>query len=149
LVHLEYFLLAEAAAAVEGKHYIHGAGWDTLTAPAFPTVHPLLSLAIRFWVDNKDAGRAYRIEADLLDVATGQQIGSKVSGDSMIQKAPPPGERAYVTMVINLQMTTFPHPGEYKIRFFVDNVEIASQKLQLVQGGQAPSVVNAPSKPNA
>ena len=40
---IDYLVLADAVAAVGGKHYIHGGGWDTLFSRTFPFVHPTLA----------------------------------------------------------------------------------------------------------
>lgn len=147
VVHLDYFLLADAAIATDGKHYIHGAGWDTITSASFPTVHPLLSLAARFWVNQQDAGRSYRVECDLYEVATQETIGSRVGGEMAIARETlNPLGRCTASIVMNLQMTSFPREGTYKVRFFVDNEEIASTDIHLVKFGPVPGQV---SKPNA
>jgi hypothetical protein len=59
---VDYLVLADAAAAVEGKHYIHGAGWDRLLAPSFPVTHPLMSVAIRFRIGWTETNQPHEVE---------------------------------------------------------------------------------------
>src|SRR5215218_3754481 len=47
----ETLLLADNAAAIEGKLYIHGGGITRLTPPQLPWPHPLLTFLVRLRAD--------------------------------------------------------------------------------------------------
>ena len=70
---IDYLLLADAAMAVQGKHYLLGAGWDTVFAPSFPASYPSFGVALRVRATGSEERRAYDLEVDVVD-ATGRSI---------------------------------------------------------------------------
>ena len=64
---VEFAVLADAATAAEGKLYVHGAGWDTIWANAFPVSHPSLAIALRITVPWTRANQPFELDIDLED----------------------------------------------------------------------------------
>ena len=64
-MHVDYLILADSVAVAEGKHYIHGGGWDTLFALTFPALHPVLGFAARLRVPLEETSQELAVEVDV------------------------------------------------------------------------------------
>lgn len=121
-------VLADAAAAPDGKHYIHGGGWDRLFAASFPVVHPLIAVAVRLRVGWLETNRPHHLE---LDVVT-------EDGQSILPDPPGPlrvtfnvgrpvhlaeGDDQVVTMVFNLAQVRFVQAGLYAVLVRLNGAE--------------------------
>jgi hypothetical protein len=70
---VDYLILADAVTVAEGKHYIHGGGWDTLFAASLPATHPLLGVAVRLRIPWEETDQQFALEVDVLG---GEEQGS-------------------------------------------------------------------------
>jgi hypothetical protein len=128
---------SDAAAAAENKHYIHGAGWDTIGAGAFPVIHPRLDIAVLFRVPWNDANLPFSVEVDLRN-ADGASILPNPPGPmggSITVGRPPhatPGNDLLVPMVFTMAGVQFPTPGDYVLVMRVDGREAKRFPLHLV-----------------
>src|SRR5437899_6620251 len=114
MVGVDYLVLAEAA-AVEGRHYIHGAGWDALVAAGFPVIHPTMSVAVRLRVPWTETNQPHALELDVVE-ADGQSILREPLRDSVNVGRPPhlvPGSDQVVCPALNLVSLQFQRPGTY------------------------------------
>jgi hypothetical protein len=147
MVGVDYLVLADAVAAVGGKHYIHGGGWDTLYAGAFPVVHPSMGIAVRLRVPWNDTNRPCVFELDVLD-ADGRTIlpdpPGPIRGTVNLGRPPhlPIGDDQVVPLALGLNSLRFETPGLYVIVCRLDGVEAArapfrvSQQTQVTGGAQ-------------
>ena len=71
---VDYLILADSVAVAEGKHYIHGGGWDTLFAASFPALHPVLAIAARLRVPSQDIGQQFALEVDVVNSEEGRSL---------------------------------------------------------------------------
>jgi len=120
MITIDYMVVADAAISAEGKHYIHGAGWDTIFAAHFPTTHPSIAVAFLLRVPWNDANYPCRVEVDILD-ADGHSILPNPPGPlgGPITVGRPPnatmGNDLLAPLVFNLVNATFNGPGDYVI----------------------------------
>ena len=63
---IDYLILADAVAVADGKHYIHGGGWDTLFAATFPAHHPSLGVAARLRIPWEEMNQQFALEVNVL-----------------------------------------------------------------------------------
>ncbi len=120
MLQLDYLVLADAAEAINGKHYILGGGWDTIWAASFPVAHPVLTLALRVSVPWNDTNQTLGMEIDIID-ADGQSIIPNPPGPLRAQmnagRPPnlPQGAAQAVPLVFRLQNLQFLRPGAYVV----------------------------------
>jgi hypothetical protein len=138
MVQIDYLVLADAAVVAEGKHYIHGGGWDTLHAPSFPVVHPSLALAFRVRVPWRDTTTPHSLELDVVD-SEGRSIlpapPGPPQGSINVERSPQllPGEDQALPLVFNIVNLQFTRPGSHAVVLRVDGLEVARAKFQLKQ----------------
>ena len=125
---VDYMVLADAATAVEGKHYIHGGGWDSLFAGSFPVTHPALSVAIRLRVPWTDTNQPHALELDVVD-GDGQSSlptpPGPLQGTINVGRPPQltPGEDQVVPLALNVNGLKFEHAGGYAVLLRLDGLE--------------------------
>lgn len=134
---VDYLVLADAAAASEGKHYIHGAGWDTLFVASFPVLHPLVSVAVRLRVPWTETNQPHTIELDVVD-EDGRSILPDPPGtmNGTIDVGRPPylreGTDQVFPLVMNIQGLRFSQAGTYAVLLRVDRFEAARSTFRVV-----------------
>ena len=135
---ISYMVLADAAAAENGKHYIHGGGWDQLLAASFPVVHPTMSVALRLQVPWHDTNQPHELEIDVvnedgqseLPVPPGPLRGTVTTG------RPPhlgPGADQFVPLVVNIAQLKFERAGTYAVIARIDGMEAARSAFHVKQ----------------
>jgi hypothetical protein len=125
MVRVDYLVLAEAAAAVEGRHYIHGAGWDALVAASFPVVHPIMSVAVRLRVPWTDTNQPHALELDVVDADEHSILPEPLRGSVNLGRPPhlAPGSDQVLCLAHNLVGLRFERPGTYVVTFKVEGAE--------------------------
>lgn len=142
---VDYMVLADAVTAVENKHYILGAGWDTLFAVRFPVMHPNLSIGCRLIVDWNETNEQCTLEIDVLDddgvsvlpVPPGPAKGSLTVG------RPPhitPGSKQSICLAFNLSGIRFDRAGAYSAILRVNGADqhTTTFSVMLLPGIQQP-----------
>lgn len=143
MIQVDYFVLADAVAAVGGKHYIHGGGWDTLTTNGFPTVHPTMGAAVRLRVPWHDTNRPVQIELDVLD-ADGRSILPNPPGppSGMLNIGRPPelpfGDDQVLQLAFPLNNLRFDQPGHYVVSLRLAGEEVARAPFRVILNPKAP-----------
>jgi len=136
VLQVDYLVLADWAAVAEGKHYIQGAGWDTLFAQSFPVVHQAMSVAVRVRVPWTDTNVQHVLELDIID-ADGRSILPEPPGTL---RAPltmgrpahtPPGNDQVAPLVFNLHRVQFAAPGAYAMVLRVEGHDVARSPFQV------------------
>jgi len=134
---LDYLVLADAAAAAEGKHYIHGGGWDTLFAATYPVVHPKMAIAVRLRVPWNATNHAHRIEVDVVD-EDGNSIlpnpPGPLRGEINVGRPPtiPVGADQFVPLVFDVVGLQFPQEGSYAVILRIDGLDMARYPVRLM-----------------
>lgn len=127
---VDYLILADAAAASEGKHYIHGAGWDTIYVGSFPVQHPQLAVAIRLRVAWTETNQPQAIQLDIVD-EDGQSVltdpAGPPSGTINVGRPPhvKPGADQVFPFVMNIRALKFDHPGTFAAILRLNQMEAA------------------------
>ncbi|HET9052334.1 MAG TPA: hypothetical protein VFO60_11585 [Candidatus Dormibacteraeota bacterium] len=114
---VDYLLVADAAIAAGGKHYIHGGGWDTLVVTRTPTTHPVLAVAVRLRLDPEDERRGIDLELDVVDEMGTTMIGAPVRArlDADLTAAAAPGTLVRSRCVtFTLSRVLLAHPGRFE-----------------------------------
>jgi hypothetical protein len=127
---VDYLVLADAAAALQGKHYIHGAGWDTIWGAQFPVVHSVIAVAIRLRVPWANTNQPYDLTIDVLN-----EDGSSILPDPpgpprvTINVGRPPqasvGSDQVVPLALNIQNLELAQAGSYAVVVRIDGTDAA------------------------
>jgi hypothetical protein len=143
---IDYLVVADAATAENGKHYIHGGGWDTLWGVSYPVTHPALALAVRVRVPWHDTNQPHRIEFDVVDAdqrsiipdPPGAGSGTVIAGRP---PALPVGDDQVMPLTFTFVNLTFPAPGDYAVVVRIDGTEVSRSPFHLRQVPGAEAVV--------
>jgi hypothetical protein len=133
---VDYLILADAAAALEGKHYIHGGGWDTLNGLAFP-IQQNLAAAVRLSVDWHETNEPQIIEIDVLN-EDGRSVLPAPPGPmrgSVTVGRPPhlhPGDEQHIPLVLNLVGVSFERAGKYVVIMRINGQDAARSSFRVV-----------------
>ena len=133
---VDYVVLADAAATADGKHYIHGAGWDTIYAAAFPVQHPLLAVAIRLRVPWTATNQPHSLELDIVD-EDGHSVLPEPPGvlKAEINVGRPaqlePAQDQVVPLTFNLRSLTFEMQGSYSVLVRIDGSEEGRSRFRV------------------
>ena len=141
LMNVDYLVLADAVAAAEGKHYIHGAGWDTIWAGSFPVSHPSMGVAVRLRVPWTDTNQPHAIALDLID-GDGQSIlANPIQGDINVGRPPtiPPGQDQVLSLAFNLVGVRFERPADFVVVVRIDGVDQGRAPFHVAQSPKQPA----------
>ena len=134
-MHLDYLILADSVAVAEGKHYIHGGGWDTLYTPSFPAVHPILGVAASLRVPEDEQGEQLALEVDIQSDQGGRSILTEPSGGIVTAtRAPhaPPGSDLLLHLAFSFANLPFDSPGTYSIVLRVDGQPLEELQFKVI-----------------
>lgn len=148
MLKVDYLVLADAAAAADGKHYIHGAGWEYLYVASFPVSQPMISVAIRLRIPWEDTNYPHNLELDVVD-ADGQSILPQLPGPirGPITVGRPPaievGADQVACLVINLMGLEFTRRGAYVVVLRIEGTDASRAPFRVelhpaIMGGTPP-----------
>jgi hypothetical protein len=147
---VDYMVIADAAAAENGKHYIHGGGWDTIFAASYPVVHPSLGVAVRLRVPWNDTNTPHEIMVDIVD-ADGNSIFPDPPGTphrSVVNVGRPPtvpvGNDQTIALAFPFAYLNFQHEGDYVLVLRLDGIDAARSPFHVVS---TPPAAPAPGAP--
>ena len=132
---VDYLVLADAAAAENGKHYIHGGGWDTIQATSFPAHHPALSIAVRFRIPWTDTNQPHEISIDVIDDDGNSILPAPHVIQMNVGRPPtiPAGEDQVVPVAFNFVGVRFDRPGHYAAVVRVDGDDRARAPFRVAE----------------
>jgi hypothetical protein len=130
---VDYLILADAAIAADGKHYMHGAGWDTVASPSFPVVHPHMSAALRLRVPGGDP--AHRVGVDVVSPAGMSILPAPIYTDvtPAVESQGPSSEDRVVCLAFSFSGLQFTNTGDYAVVVTIDGVEAERSQVFLRQ----------------
>ena len=134
-MHVDYLILADSVAVAEGKHYIHGGGWDTLYAPSFPTVHPMLGVAASLRVPADKQGEQLALEVDIQSGEEGSSILTEPIRGIVSAVPPthaPPDSDLLLHLAFSFASLRFESPGTYSIVLRVDGQPLAELPFKVI-----------------
>lgn len=135
---IDYLVLADAVAAVGGKHYIHGGGWDTLFSRTFPFVHPTMGVALRLRMPWGAIGGQASFNLDVLD-ADGHTIlpdpPGTIHGTLDIGRPPhlTPGDDQVFPLALAINNLRFAAPGLYVVICQLDDGATARAPFRVAE----------------
>jgi hypothetical protein len=138
MITVDYMVVADAANVAEMKHYILGAGWDSLIAPTFPVTVTSIAVAILLRVPWNDANFPTRVEVDILD-EDGHSIlpnpPGPLGGIVTIGRAAtvPQGSDMVQPLVFNLSGVVFNRAGDYVVVTTLNGGEAKRYPIHLIQ----------------
>ena len=129
---LDFFMVAEAATAVDGQFYIHGGSLTNVAPPELPWVHPQLALVLRVEVDPPDEGLDHIIEIRLRD-PTGREpvpaLRAPVPAKDIPERLP---ERSiFVIAALTVAHVPFQRSGGYEFVVDIDGVEAGRERIHV------------------
>jgi hypothetical protein len=132
---VDYLILADAAAAENGKHYIHGGGWDQINSASFPVTHPHMAVALMLKAPWGDTNAPYEVAIDILD-ADGHSILPDRPLTFKINVGRPPqtpvGSDQVVALAFNIYSLKFEHAGDYTAVARIDNEDRKKASFRVV-----------------
>lgn len=137
MVQVDYLILADSATVAEGKHYIHGAGWDSIGAVTFPVIQPMLTVAVLLRIPWNDTNQPHMLELDVVN-ADGASILRTPPGPPrgpIIAGRPPQlpvGGDVLAPLVFNLVGVQFERPSTYAVVMRIDGLELKRFPFHLI-----------------
>ncbi len=128
---VEYAFLADAAEVHPGsKFYVLGGGVTRLTGPAFPFVHPHLSLVVGLRLTSVERNRDH----DLGFIVTAPDGGDVATATGkVVSHGPADASDVVLTISIDLWNMTIKAAGEYSVRITIGGSE--RKRLPLIVSG--------------
>ncbi len=133
---VEYMVLADAADALNDRHYILGGGISVIAAPQFPATHPRLAVALKIEIPWQATSQEHQLELDILD-ADGHSILQQPFDARFEAGRPPgmrPGDTQSLVTVLNFMNLLIQNPGSYRVVCRLDGSEeeAATQSFKVV-----------------
>lgn len=141
-------MLCDSAAAVEGKLYIQGGGWNAIAAASMPFAAPRIRMAVLIGVPYGDTERRHQLRVGLEDEdgsqlplgpqtdagrrSTHLQLGFEVGRPRQL----PPGDTQLLPLALNIDGYAFARPGGYAFVIAVDEREITRLRFRVHLRGQ-------------
>lgn len=137
---VDYVVVADGVIAANGKHYIHGGGWDVLWAASFPVMHPMFGVAVRLRVGWHDTNQNHFVSLNILDADDKPILPAPAGGNITAGRPPqlPVGDDQVFCLALNIQGVTFPKEGTYAFAVSIDGTEQNRQPFHVRQLSQMP-----------
>jgi hypothetical protein len=132
---VDYLILADSVAVAEGKHYIHGGGWDTLYTFSFPALHPILGVAARLRVPVNEQGEQLALEVDIRGGEEDSSIlAEPIRGIVSAEQPPhaPPDSDLLLHLAFSFASLQFNSPGTYRSVLRVDGQPLAESRFKVI-----------------
>lgn len=139
-------MVAEHAEAVNGKLYVMGGCWNTISAPELPFPYPHLALAAAVEVPWQSTNERHAIRVELLDSDRNAALPKPIEGEFEVGRPPGmrPGDDSLVVFAFNFNNLVFAKAGWYSFVVSVDGTDLGHARFK-VQKVQAP--VRSPGPP--
>jgi hypothetical protein len=128
---VEYVFLADAAEVQAGsKFHVLGGGVNRIAGPAFPFVHPHLSIVVGLRVTSVERNKEHEL-GFIVTSPDGAEVANATG--RVVSRGPSDASDIIVTIAIDLWNMTLKVAGEYAVRITVDGSE--RKRLPLVVTG--------------
>jgi hypothetical protein len=143
---LDCLLVADAAAALEGKLYIHGGGITRVTPPMFPWAQPM-AFCIRLLPDeDDDLGVARKLALRMTDPGGNSMLaGGEFTMPPIDETVWLAGEERSVEISVTVSNVVFPEPGLFELELLIDGVRLKHLTLPVILA--EPAVLPPPQIP--
>ncbi len=130
---VDFALLADAAASPpDGKLYIHGGAFDTISSSQFPCLHAHMALVLRLLSHRSESDTSHTVTIRLMDT-DGHDVIPQLSARVQPQPSPRTGRGTTYTVVAGMNNLNFERPGEYSFEILIDGRHAKSLALYLVE----------------
>lgn len=127
-------MLADAAQVENGKLYVHGGGWDSISVASLPATHPSMALVLVFRVEYTEALQDIPIMVELLD-ADDNPMGIRLEGVMNVGH-PARGTRGmpiFVPQAFSFHLIQFERADSYRFRVTSGERELASVPFRVIR----------------
>jgi hypothetical protein len=132
-------LLADAASQCNGKIYIHGAGWDTINAPALPATYTALAVVVVVEAQSDTELEGASFEIKMID-PDGNHAGVSAQGthSPADEARRMPGLPITASVAVTFPCITFSRAGIHQFVISVNKNELHALKFAVhtAQGDQ-------------
>ena len=139
----DYLILADAVAVAQGKHYIHGGGWNSLFVPSLPASHPVVGIATRLRIPQSEANQRHTVEIDVLEGEDGESILPDAPLQSTFDVGQPlnavPHSDQVLALAFNVANLQFRASGIYTIVLRVNEHDLATTQFSVIHLPEAPA----------
>lgn len=133
---VDYLILADAVAVANGKHYIHGGGWDTLFVASFPALHPALAAAVRLRIPWQETNQQLALEVDIVaeDGEQGSILAEPLRGVVSALRPPnvSPDSDLLMHFAFGFTDLKLENPGRYTVIVRVDGQPLAESRFNAI-----------------
>lgn len=131
---VDYLLIADFAEALNGKIYVQGGGWDTLTVNAQFPLSRSVAIALGLRVPWEDTNQRHGVRLVVLNEDRQAEI-ALAEGEVEVGRAPgiPQGHAQLVPIAFTLPLK-FPEPSSFSVRLSVDDRELKVIPFRVVAG---------------
>lgn len=146
-MNLDYILLAEAAAAGEGKQFLHGAGLRRIDAPQIPFVAQA-AIALRFTASLEEAGDRHVLQIRLVQ-PSGEQLFETppLQIDVPSEVGQPDSDELGINMAVEGSFP-FQQAGWHVFHVSLDEEPLAELRLRVVLNEQAAAQARESGSPD-
>ncbi len=129
---LIYVILADAAQThPDGKFSLLGGGIENINAPAFPAVHPGLSLVVRLRAQASEAKEPHDFRIDIAGPNDFYVTAGAIVGFRSAALQDDPDHPVAFNLIINMPILVFPEPGTYFFHLYVGTQEVGNVPLNV------------------
>jgi hypothetical protein len=132
---LAYAFIAHAAEFTpnDGRLWVLGGDFDTITAAEIPAIHSVMTLVVKLLVQPTECQREHRLRIELID-SDGARVHPEIGGPFMPSvRQDYPHRPVGVGMALTFLQLRLPHYGDYAFHILVDDLELGTLPLYLVQ----------------
>jgi hypothetical protein len=133
-VQLTTFMLADHAEAVNGKLYVTGGCWNSISVPQFPVVHPHFTVAASLNVPWQATNQQHSLRLDLID-GNGQSLLPEPI-QALFETGRPPGMRsgdeAVIVLAFNFNGLRLEAAGIHEFVLEVDGTELGRIAFKVI-----------------
>ena len=131
--------LADSVTVADGKLYVQGAGWNSISAPTFPVQHDRIGVGLLIHVPYSATNQMHTLEVGLQDFDSRRlplgEVAPEVSPDGKLYtlggqfnvgRPPllPAGDEQIVPIALNINGMRFEVPGPYSVVISIDGNEM-------------------------
>ena len=132
-MHLDYLILAEAASALQGRMFIHGAGITRIVAPELPWIEPQLAVAAYLMFDPEFDAGDHELELRVADVdGTSILPPSRTAFYVPVNPSLVEGEPYGMNIALTLAPLPFRNEGGHTITLLTDGAVMGQRTFGVV-----------------
>lgn len=131
---VDYLLIADFAEAFNGKIYVQGGGWDTMTANSPFPLRRNVAIALGLRVPWEETNQRHTVRLVVLNEDRQAEL-AVAEGEVEVGRAPgiPPGQSQLVPVAFTIPLA-FDAPAAFSVRLSLDGEEVKVVPFRVVAG---------------